>query len=257
MILRSSHRSLATVTAGVGLAGAVLSIASGSLAQVPYAPAPAAARPATLQAPAQRTAPAASIPAAAASEYEVRGFRSAAFGMTQAQVRQAIGADFGPSARITESANPAEGTQILQITVPQLDPGPGPAQVTYIFGANSKTLASVNVVWLLSGEATADQRASVVAAGYQLANYFQTLPVPPKTVTPPAPTGPNGLLFFAAVDRRGAAVQVTADGVSYQATDKNNQPVNSPPPKGPAMLQLSYIGNLANPDIHKIKPGSF
>ena len=197
-------------------------------------------------------------PAAAAPSYEIKGFRSAKFGMTQAQVRAAAAADFGGGVKITETANPAEGTQALQATVDHLDPGPGQALVIYIFGATSKTLSHINVVWVLNGDPTIDQRAAIVTAAIQLADYFQKLPSPPKATAGPTPTGPNGLVMYAAVDKNGAGLEVAADGISYQATATADGKKNdSPPPKGPAILRVSYIANAANPDVHKIGAGSF
>jgi hypothetical protein len=205
-------------------------------------------------APAQTLARPASAPA---PDYEITGFRSARFGMTPAQVRAAVAADFG-AARVTEASNPAEGTQALQVTVEHLDPGPGPAQVSYIFGATTHSLAHVNVVWALAGNPTIEQRAALTTAAIQLANYFQTLPNPPKATSGATPTGPNGLLLFAAVDKKGRGVEVAVDGISYQATaTADNKRTASPPPNGPAILRVSYIGNVVNPDIVRIKPGSF
>ena len=196
--------------------------------------------------------------AAPAAGYEIKGFRSAAFGMTQAQVKTAIAADFGPAAKITDSANIVEGTQALQVSLDHLDPGPGTALVTYIFGATSHALTHINVVWVVPGEPTAEQRAAVVTASVQLTNYFQNLPSPLKATAGATPTGPNGLLMFAGVDKKGAGIEVAADGISYQATKKeDNKETVSPPPKGPAVLRVSYIANAANPDILKIKPGAF
>jgi hypothetical protein len=239
---RFAFRQTLAISAGLLTAGV-------ATAQTP-APRPAvpAARAAALAAPPRSPA--------SPTDYDIKGFRSAMFGHTPAQVRMAIAADFGQTIKITETSNPAEGTQVLQVTVPRIDPGPGAATVTYIFGASSKTLQHVNVVWVLDGEPTAEQRAGILTAAGQLANYFQTLPSPPKTVAGPAATGPNGLLVFAGADRKGASVEVVADGITYQAT-QDNKPFTSPTPKGPAVLRVSYILNPTNPDIFKIKPGSF
>jgi len=50
-----------------------------------------------------------------------------------------------------------------------------------------------------------------------------------------------------------AAVQLT----HYSTKKEDNKETTSPPPKGPAVLRVSYIANAANPDILKIKPGAF
>ena len=239
----------------------VLALSGSAFAQTAPKPttAPAPRQPATLGAAPTARAPAAAA-AATAGDYDIRGFRSAVFGMPQSSVRSAIAADFGvaTAGKITEATNPAEGTTALQTTVDRLEPGPGPAQVTYIFGAASKTLIQVNVIWTLAGEPNAAQRDTVFSAGLQLANYFQTLPTPPKALGGVSPTGPNGLLMYAATDKKGAAIQVTADGISYQATGTtDNKRIDSPPPTGPSILRVAYILNSANPDIFRIKPGAF
>ena len=81
-------------------------------------------------------------------KYEVTGFRDARFGMTEAEVRAAVKKSFAvKDADIKTTANPTEGTTLLIVRVDSLDPGPGPATVTYIFGNKSKKLIQVNVVW--------------------------------------------------------------------------------------------------------------
>lgn len=195
------------------------------------------------------------LPAAPTAPFEVKGFRSASFGMTPAQVRAAIAKDFG-SAKVTETANLAEGTTALQTALAKLEPGPGSAMLTYIFGATSKRLTHVNIVWSFDGEPSTEQRASIVTAAVQLTSYFQSLPTP-KATTGVTPAGPNGLVMFAAVDTKGAAVEVSAHGISYQANAVDGSSTPAPMPKGPALLRISYVANAANPDIQRIKPNAF
>jgi hypothetical protein len=198
---------------------------------------------------------AASPSSAPAPVYQVKGFRSAHFGMSEAQVRSAIAADL-PGAQVTESANPAERTRALQAKVAHLEPGPGTATITYIFGATSRTLSHVNVIWILEGDPRPDERASVVAAAAQLTNYFKTLPTAPKSSMGVTPSGPNGLIMFAALDEKGAAVEVAVEGIGYQATTGGKTSAVAPP-SGPAMLRVSYIANAANPDIYRVQAGAF
>ena len=81
-------------------------------------------------------------------KYEVTGFRDARFGMTEADVRAAVKKSLAvQDADIKTGANPTEGTALLIVRVDSLDPGPGPATITYIFGNKSKKLIQVNVVW--------------------------------------------------------------------------------------------------------------
>ena len=214
-----------------GLALGASSLPALALAQAPVAPA-----------------------AAPAADYEVKGFRSAKFGMTQAQVRAALATDF-PGAKVVQTANVSEGTEAIQAAVDKLDPGPGPATVTYIFGATSKTLTHINVIWNVA-EPTTQQRDGIVAAAIQITNYFQSMPVQPKSVAGPTPLAANALLMYGAVDKRGAGMAVAVSGIAYQAQGATPA-TPAPQPTGPAALRISYIANVANPDILRIKAGSF
>ena len=90
-------------------------------------------------------APLAAAPAAAA---EVEGFRSARFGMNEAQVRQAIARDFKLTGKkVTEGRNLAEKTTILVIRVQDLLPNSGLSQVTYTLGYKTKGLIQVDVLF--------------------------------------------------------------------------------------------------------------
>src|SRR5579864_1917738 len=81
-------------------------------------------------------APAPAAPAApAAQPLHVEGFRSAHWGMAEAQVRAAIAKDFKVTPdKIKSEENLAERTQVLSVLVPDLLEGAGPARASYIFG---------------------------------------------------------------------------------------------------------------------------
>src|ERR1700722_678184 len=90
------------------------------------APAKRAAEPAALPAPAAAGGP--SI--ASQGGWGGDGFRSAKFGMNDAQTKAAIMKDFGVQAdAITQQPNPAERTTVLAVKVPDLLPGGGIAEV--------------------------------------------------------------------------------------------------------------------------------
>lgn len=234
---------------GAMAAAASLMVAVPALAQAPTTP--------TKPAPAAKPAPRPPAPAAPAQggALEIKGFRSAAFGMTPAQVRIAATSDFGPAAKLTEGSNAADGTEFILVTVDHLDPGPGPAQVGYVFGAASHTLAAVNVVWTTTAEPTEQQRQAIAEAGQQLAAYFVQGPKPAKAGGL-ATFGANGLRLYAAVDAKNAGVEIAVDGIAYQRTG-GDKTVASPPPKGPATLRVSYTQDVDKPDVKTLKPGSF
>jgi hypothetical protein len=187
-----------------------------------------------------------------APEHTVEGFRSARFGMRAAEVRAAIARDFEVAPAVKEVENAAEGTTLLVVELPTLDPGPGAATVTYIFGASSKRLMHVNVAWTSSPTATEAERNRYTGAGLQLAKYFQALPWKANGTTANRPAGPNGLLLFAGLDRKNSAVELHLAGIAIV------QPAGpGPEPTGPTQLRIAYIANVQQPDVATVKAGAF
>ncbi len=114
-----------------------------AIAWAQVAPGTPAAKPA--EAPPSAAAP---QPATPAEQAHVDGFRSTKWGMTEAQVRGAIHADFNiPDDKIKHTENLAEKTQVVSAVVPDLLEGAGNAEVSYIFGYASKKLIQVNALW--------------------------------------------------------------------------------------------------------------
>lgn len=181
-----------------------------------------------------------------APAYRVHGFRSATFGLREAEVRAAIARDFpAAAAAVRHVDNPAEGTTALVLPLPALEPGPGPARVSYVFGASSQRLIHVSVVWQSDGAIDAGGRARYAAAGSQLAAYFRALPWGPKASAVPSPAGPNGLVLFVGIDEAGAGVEVRVLGVG--TVDPQGRA--GPEPAGPAQLRVAYHANVGAPDI--------
>lgn len=217
---------------------------------------PAAAAPAKpAPKPAAKAAPAAAPQEARLPAYAVKGFRNAHFGQKQAEVTAAIAKDFNiKSADIQHLNVPGDGTTALAITVPQIEPGPGPATVTYIFGKNGN-LIHVNVVWLLDNPDTV-QRSQLVEAGLKVAAYFETYSWNTGKSARNLPTGPNAVTMFLGRDNAGGVVEVGAQGVSFNHVE-NGKTVTSPTPSGPARLRIAYASANENSDITTLKPGQF
>jgi hypothetical protein len=187
----------------------------------------------------------------------VTGFRSARFGMDEAQVRAAIQSDFqvkGEDIKVTPNA--MERTTALIVAQPALEPGPGPASVVYILGYKSKQLVQVNLVWTQPGEPGKSDAGPYLVAGVQLANYFNGFTWREGTLKLTAPAGANTLLVFSAEDAKTGAVQVVADGVAFQR--KADGQVEAVPQANTRItLRVAYIANLATPDVFRIEPGRF
>jgi hypothetical protein len=187
----------------------------------------------------------------------VTGFRDARFGMTDADVRAVVKKSFAvKDADIKTGANPTEGTTLLIARVDSLDPGPGPATVTYIFGNKSKKLIQVNVVWGEDAPNNSSDANAIIGAGTRLERYFQGFSWRKDTTRVGVPVGENTVVLFAGEDEKKGAVRVVVDGIKYQMNREGNQ-TNSPDPKGPPKLVINYIGDRENPDVAKIEPGKF
>lgn len=189
--------------------------------------------------------------------YEVTGFRDARFGMTEADVRAVVKKSFAvKDADIKTGANPTEGTTLLIARVDSLDPGPGPATVTYIFGNKSKKLIQVNVVWGEDAPSNSSDANAIIGAGTRLERYFQGFSWRKDTTRTGVPVGENTVVLFAGEDEKKGAVRLVVDGIKYQMNREGHE-TTSPDPKGAPKLVINYIGDRENPDVAKIEPGKF
>jgi hypothetical protein len=190
-------------------------------------------------------------------KYEVAGFRDARFGMTEQEVRAVVTKTLGVKpADIVSAANPVEGTTVLTVRLPLLDPVPGPAQVAYIFGFGSKKLIQVNVIW---GDEKAKDQAdatALVTSGSRLERYFSGFAWRKDATRSGIPVGDNTVVLFSGEDDKKGALRLIADGVKYQMQREGNQ-TTSPEPKGPPKLIINYIADRENPDVAKIEKGKF
>ena len=95
---------------------------------------------------------------AAAAAGDITGYRSAAFGMSEAATRAAIEADFGIAANdIPSEIHDVEKTTALKFTVRGLVAGTGQAEISYLLGYQSRKLLQVTILW----RATNDSAAAV------------------------------------------------------------------------------------------------
>ncbi len=231
-------RKIQRIRAIVGVLVAFCGLAFGAGAVLAQAPAPN--RPAT--------PPATGTPAAAEPEFRLTGFRSALFGMTPDQVRQAIRRDFSiPADRIETVENGVERTQILAITVPDLLPGSGPAQVAYVIGFRSRQLVQVTVTF---GGAANPQLAPATAV--DLARMLQTHLVSvgykADTVAVNLAQPDGAVLVFRGDDTQGRRTIAALAGVAAPEGQR---------PTVPPTLQVSYIRDPQNPDVFQIRKGDF
>ncbi len=188
---------------------------------------------------------------AAAPPALVTGFRSALFGMDQQAVLDAIEADFGIAADdVAISQNAVEKTTTLNISVPDLLPDAGVAQVVYLLGYQSEALIQIDVFWGLDSEI--DNPGGLMTATGILVNYFRTQGFPPEAVRTNQQLSDGSVLIFAALDGDGRSVTLTLQpkaALTGEAVPEGVDP--------PLVMRLNYVLDTENPDIYQLPDGAF
>lgn len=181
-------------------------------------------------------------PAGPAQDFRIKGFRSAVFGMDQGQVLAAIAKDFHvPADQVQTTVTPLDRTTVLTATVHSLEPGPGPARVSYVLGAGSRRLVRVAVIW---ETAEASERAALIDDGQILVNYFKAQTWEKDATEGRAPLDAGGLSLFSGEDPDGAAVEVAVQGAEGTSAS-------------PTALTVTYIQDVDHPDIYRLPEGAF
>ena len=180
---------------------------------------------------------------------EVSGFRSAHFGMTEADVRNAIQKDFKVKPEAIQSEeNKAEQTHALVIQVPDVLPGGGTASISYVFGFKTKTLIQVGISW---SKASDDKMTpeQLFSNANVLRSHFLSAGYKPDSISTNVPVN-GGILFFRGSDAQDHATVLILQGAVSQG--ENNQRVLTP-----TALVLLYIADAKTPDVYRLAPGSF
>ncbi len=238
------------------LVGLLTSVAAGPLAAqgaVPKqkaAPAPRAAATgaAPVAAGATPTA-AAETPAAEDKSKAIDGFRSAKFGMNEADVRAAMTRDFNakPDA-IKAQDNASELTHSILLSVPELLPNGGTAELSYVFGYKSKSLIQVGAVWSKGTDAAMTPEKLFSNANI-LRAHFLSEGFKPESIAVNMPVN-GGIVMFRGSDSKDRSVILLLQGTFENK--ENNQRLLTP-----ASLLLFYVADANSPDIFKLPPGQF
>jgi hypothetical protein len=179
----------------------------------------------------------------------INGFRSATFGMDQDAVRAAILADFDiKDDSIQAGENAVERTQILTVAVPDLILDGGVAQVSYVFGYESKTLIQVGATWSAKTDPQVTAKM-LYDNGDVLRTHFMTEAYVPETVKTNVAL-PNGILMFRGADAENHATLLLLQGTFTTGEDGRNTLT-------PASLDLLYSSDPDTPDIFTLPKGSF
>lgn len=180
---------------------------------------------------------------------KVEGFRSAKFGMTEAEVKNAIATDFGKKGSgVHEQPNAGERTKALLVKVPDLLPGGGTAEVSYVFGYHTKKLIQVSVSW---SKATDEKMTpeQLFSNSSVLRAHFMSEGFRPESIASNMPIG-GGLLIFRGSDAKDHTAMLILQGTFTQG--QNNQRILTP-----ASLLLFYVEDAKAPDVYRLPPGSF
>jgi hypothetical protein len=169
--------------------------------------------------------------------------------MTEPQVRATIERDLKARPdEIRSEENKAEQTQVLVVPAPDVLPGGGTANVSYVFGFKSKTLIQVGLSWSKATDEkmTPEQlfsNANVLRAHFLESGYK------PDSISTNMPVN-SGLLLFRGSDARDHTTVLLLQGTFSQG--ENNQRVLTP-----TALVLFYIADAKSPDVYRLPPGSF
>lgn len=190
----------------------------------------------------------ATIETTEAAEAELKGFRSAQFGMDEEAVLEAIKSDFGLEGEaVNIGSNTVERTRVITISVPDILPDGGTAQVSYIFGYQSKALIQVGILWAPSTDETITD-ATLYANGDLLRSYFASAGYQPETISRDVVLD-NGVLLFRGSDASGHTAILLLQG-RFEGEEGNLTLL-------PDALTLLYAVNPDDPDILTISPGDF
>lgn len=180
----------------------------------------------------------------------VGGYRSARFGMTEAEVLRAINMDFGIENGETRIVHPLQKTTALVVRTDDLVPGAGATQVVYIFGYRSARLIQITLSWGFPLE-TAVNAATLVRVARVMMNRMALQGLPDNTLSSDMTVDDGSIIVFRATDADAHVIEMRMKGPGVGlATDDGDDVTTS-------RLRLSFIQNAKLPDTYKVEPGAF
>jgi hypothetical protein len=171
---------------------------------------------------------------------EIRGFRSARFGMAEKQLMRAIAKDFKiKKNNIERAVHPINETTSLSIKVSNIIAIGETVEISYILGYKSKKLAQINLRW--AGE---DEKKiqSVVGVANLLRNHFEKKRYKKDTHLINRKIDENQSIVFRGADKKGRMI------VLLLITSSIENKVE---------LRLSYMLEPYTPDLSDTTKGKF
>lgn len=179
--------------------------------------------------------------------YRCRGYGRARWGMEVDAVMAVIAAEHPQQlATLKHRFDALSGDLVLELAVPALPPGPGPARIRYVFAAATGRLVETHLHWISGGDPSHEQRLPLVQAAARLAGELMSYRWTGLHTTRGAVRGPGALLLFAGRDEDGGAVEISLDGVAFdvERPDTPGRPEHRPAPPGPAALRASFLAGV-------------
>lgn len=200
-----------------------------------------------------------------AAPVTVEGFRSARFGMTEAEVRKAMAKDLGlKDEDIQRDVDKVERRVMLVGRKKDLLPDSGEAQVIYFFGYRSKKLNQILIRWggVVDKDTTPDQISSAATA---LGNYFVSQGFPEEGRIVNKPVAENRIAVFRGQDPKGHVVLLQvypeidreATQKKIEAAQKEGKKAEDVEPVTRLAMQLAYFQDPKNLDVFQLEKGSF
>ena len=177
---------------------------------------------------------------------DIKGFRSAKFGMNEKSVYRAIATDFKlAKSKVKKTTSVKERTTGLEIIVPDLFSTGGAAKVGYILGYKSKKLMHINVLWGRGAAEKVDGK-DVLTTANLLRTHFLKKRYKEEGLVANGKLSNTSTLVFRGKDKKNRMILLLLNTVAAKegvsAEDNLNQ----------VSLVLSYISKPVNPDIRKI-----
>ena len=178
---------------------------------------------------------------------DIKGFRSAKFGMNEKSVYRAIATDFKlAKSKVKKTTDAKEHTTGLEIIVPDLFSTGGAAKVGYILGYKSKKLIHINVLWGRGAAEKVDGK-DVLTTANLLRTHFLKKRYKEEGLVANGKLSDNSTMVFRGRDKKNRMLLLLLTPQPRQK-GQTDQQANSK-----ISLVLSYISKPENPDVFSIK----
>jgi|GEM_PF-1744948 len=181
---------------------------------------------------------------------EIDGFRSIAFGMSEAQVLGAIEADYGIAAEaVRRILNPLDQTVTLAIRVEDLLPAGGTADLAFGFSRGDRLLQQIVITWgALADPGTPLQ--DLLRTDAILRNYFVQRRFAENTVLGDLPLSDGSYLSFTGSDEQGRRASLVIGALSERFVPFDPNAVAGLP----VIVRLSYLESPGDQDVFRLQP---